>query len=309
MRVAVTGAMGLIGRAVVKSLSCDDISLTCLSRSEVPETTDGVRWLRGDLNNQEIAEELVAGQNIVIHLAHDSTPLTTSMNLISDVQRSLFPSLRLIQAIAASGNKPHVIYLSSGGALYGCTAGNDSTPFREIDACAPVMSYGIQKITTERYLHNAAENNILRATILRVSNAYGELLPSERMQGLIGTSISRVLQGQPLRLIGDPQNVRDFVHINDIVIALRKTLQLTSDFEIINIGSGEGHSVFEVLKIISQIAGCKAPMLSEEVAGSKLLPNWCVLDVSKARNLLGWEAHITLNDGIAAMFAKARAHF
>jgi UDP-glucose 4-epimerase len=303
MRVAITGAMGLIGRAVIEKLTCDDISLTCLSRREIPTSSARVRWLQGDLNEEGLAEMLVANQDVIIHLAHDSTPLSATSNLILDDQRSLFPTLKLIQAIAASKTNPHVIYLSSGGAIYG-DGDRTKRPSLETNLCEPVMAYGIQKLTIERYLHSATRSGILRATILRVSNAYGTLLPQDRMQGLIGTSIARVIAGKSLRLIGNPNNIRDYVHISDIASAVKGTFQLTNDFEIINIGSGVGHSVADVLKLISKIGGVNTSIQIEEIGGSELLPSWCVLDINKAHRLLGWYIQTPLHEGISKMFEK-----
>ena len=87
---------------------------------------------------------------------------------------------------------------------------------------------------------------------------------------------------------------------------MRKALNLVCDFDIINIGSGIGCSVIDVLELISRVSGNSVPILREEVAGSGLLPSWCVLDVSKAQSILGWEANVSLEDGIAAMFTKAK---
>lgn len=298
MRIAVTGASGLIGRAVVERLTSEGFSLTCLARRELPETTGNIKWLRGDLSNEEVAEALVENHDVVIHLAHDSAPLTATSDLIADLQAGLLPSLRLIHAAIKSAHAPHIIYISSGGAVYG-EAACANRPNLETDKCEPVMAYGIQKLAIERYLHGAAKSGALRATVLRVSNAYGALLDPNRMQGIIGTSISRVIEGKPLRLIGNPHNIRDYVHISDIAAAVNSSLQLTGDFEIVNIGSGVGHSVLDVLKKITQIGGNASPIEIEEVAGSNLLPSWCVLDVNKARELLGWEACITLDEGIS----------
>ena len=304
MRIAVTGAQGLIGQAVIKLLSSEGVTLTCLSRRDLPISPENITWLSGDLNERDVAEKIISDHDVIIHLAHESIPLTASGDLINDAQRSLYPSLQLIQAAARLGNKPYIIYLSSGGAVYGSGSGT-SRPFYEADICAPIMIYGIQKHTIERYLHNAAENGILSTTILRVSNAYGALLPSERMQGLIGTSVSRIIEGKTLRLIGNPNNVRDYVHITDIAKAIQKSLVLGSNYEIINIGSGVGHSVQKMLELIIQISGYKTSVISEEVSGSNLLPDWCVLDVSKARRVLNWEPQVTLEQGITAMFSMA----
>jgi UDP-glucose 4-epimerase len=62
----------------------------------------------------------------------------------------------------------------------------DKSSYRETDPCAPVSSYGIQKLAAEEYLRLAARKGHLTATVLRVGNAYGTLLPHHRMQGLIG---------------------------------------------------------------------------------------------------------------------------
>ncbi len=200
-----------------------------------------------------------------------------------------------------STHVPHIIYVSSGGAIYGEATCVDQ-PNLETDRCEPIMAYGIQKLAIERYFHSAAKSGALRSTILRVSNAYGAMLDPNRKQGIIGTSISRAIAGKPLRLIGNPYNVRDYVHINDIATAVSHSLKLTGDFEIFNIGSGVGHSVLEVLQIISQKGGNIFPLEIEEVVGSNLLPSWCVLDVNKARYQMGWEAHISLDAGINYMF-------
>jgi UDP-glucose 4-epimerase len=302
MRVAVTGASGLIGRAVVERLASEGVSLTCLSRREHLESPNGIKWLIGDLSTGGVAESLVENQDVIIHLAHDSTPLTATTNLVEGLQSGLFPTLRLISAAMKSAHAPHIIYVSSGGAVYG-EAACVNRPNRETDRCEPIMAYGIQKFAIERYLHSAAKSGALRSTVLRVSNAYGALLNPNRLQGIIGTSISRVMEGKALRLIGSPHNVRDYVHISDIATAVNSSLQLTGNFEIINIGSGVGHSVLEVLKKIIQIGGNATSIEIEEVAGSNLLPSWCVLDVNKVRDLLDWKACITLDEGISLMFA------
>jgi len=303
MRIAVTGATGLIGRTVVERLVGAGVALTCLARHGVPQTTAGIKWLQGDLNKEGVAERVVANQDVIIHLAHDSTPLTATSDLIADVQSGIFPTLRLLCAAMHADHVPHIIYVSSGGAVYGEAACPDRLS-RETDNCAPVMVYGIQKLMIERYLHGAARNGALRATVLRVSNAYGALLDPDRMQGLIGTSVSRIMAGKSLRLIGNPRNVRDYVHVHDIAAAILKSFRLASDFEIINIGSGVGHTVLEVLRKISQLGGNDSPIEITEVVGSDLLPSWCVLDVNKARELLDWEAGISLDEGISLMFAN-----
>lgn len=306
MKIAITGASGLIGQRIVEELSGGDFRLTCLSRREQADSRNGVRWLTGDLAVDGVAEQILDDQDVVVHLAHETTPLSVAADPISGLQAGISPTLKLIGAAKKCARAPHIIYLSSGGAIYGESV-VAKQPSRETDRCEPLTEYGIQKLVIERYLHSAAMAGGLRCTVLRVSNAYGALLNPNRMQGLIGTSVARILQGQPLRLIGNPDNVRDYVHVTDIASAVRLALQHSGAFGIFNVGSGMGYSVLEVLDMISRIGGSDSPVEVQEVRGSNLLASRNVLDITKARAELGWSPTISLEAGIHAMFAVESA--
>ncbi len=89
MRVTVTGASGLIGCAVVERLAGEGVSLSCLSRRELPESSNSIKWLKGDLNKEGVAESLVEDHDVIIHLAHDSTPLSATTDLVAGLQSGL----------------------------------------------------------------------------------------------------------------------------------------------------------------------------------------------------------------------------
>ena len=306
MKIAITGASGLIGQRIVEELSGGDFRLTCLSRREQADSRNGVKWLTGDLAVDGVAERILDDQDVVVHLAHETTPLSVAADPISGLQSGISPTLKLIGAARKYARAPHIIYLSSGGAIYGESV-VAKQPSRETDRCEPLTEYGIQKLVIERYLHSAAMAGGPRCTVLRVSNAYGALLNPNRMQGLIGTSVARILQGQPLRLIGNPDNVRDYVHVTDIASAVRLALQHSDAFGIFNVGSGLGYTVLEVLDMISRIRGSDSPVEVQEVRGSNLLASRNVLDITKARAELGWSPTISLEAGIHAMFTVESA--
>lgn len=306
MNIAITGASGLIGQRIVEELSGDDFRLTCLSRRERANSRNVIKWLTGDLAVDGVAERILDDQDMVVHVAHETTPLSVAADPVSGLNASIAPTLKLISAAKKCTRSPHIIYLSSGGAIYGESV-VAKRPSRETDRCEPLTEYGIQKLVIERYLHSAAMAGGPRCTVLRVSNAYGGLLNPNRMQGLIGTSVARVLQGLPLRLIGNPDNVRDYVHVADIASAVRLALQHSCTFGIFNVGSGMGHSVLEVLDMISRIGGSDPPVEVQEVHGSNLLASRNVLDITKARAELGWSPTISLEAGIHGMFTVESA--
>jgi UDP-glucose 4-epimerase len=305
MRIAITGAAGLIGSAAQTALrQAGEHQLTLLYRNTLPDNSAQENCIKGDLSDGAVCDALVNGQDVIMHLAHESTPLMRGKDLVADAVVNLLPSLQLIQAIEKTGRCPHVIYISSGGAVYGSTL--DHHPSKEEDPCTPSLIYGIQKLAIEHYLHAAAEKGILRATILRVANAYGALLPPLRMQGLIGTAVSRATMGLPLRLLGNPENIRDYVHVSDVAQALVLALKNPAPFDIFNIGSGKKTSVMEILALIRTISGSDLPIQSEELPENQTLPDCCLLDISKAEQKLGWRAQIHLEEGIRAMFSNQK---
>ena len=212
----------------------------------------------------------------------------------------------MIQAIKGSGTRPHLIYFSSGGAVYGANGGK--VPFRECDGCQPISSYGVQKLAGEHYLRLAALRGILTATVLRVGNAYGTLLPSQRLQGLIGVAVNNLVNDKPLRIFGNPNNVRDYVHLDDVARMCEMAICPRDAFAIYNVGSGIGHSVRAVLHIVAECFGAEIPdqnLSNLEGAGSLL--EWVVLDISKSRRELNWVPAIDLRTGVARLIDEARS--
>lgn len=300
MKVAITGASGLLGTALLTHLrQRPQYELTAFSR--MPRASNDVRWIAGDLANFQDCQKVVRDADAVVHLAHDGWPLSSGRDLVREARESLLPTLTLVQAVRQCRTPPRFIYPSSGGAVYGATT--DNRPFTEDDPCRPSTSYGIRKLTIEHYLRVAAYQNELSAVILRISNAYGQPLPPERTQGLIGTTIARIAAGLPLRIIGNPHNVRDYVHVTDICTAVEKALGHEPAFSVLNIGSGDGHSVFEVLETIERIWG--RPVDRAEVTDPPAgLQAYCVLDTQRAAVCLQWKPRMSLQDGIAQMLSQ-----
>jgi UDP-glucose 4-epimerase len=181
----------------------------------------------------------------------------------------------------------------------------DRVPFRETDPVAPFCSYGIQKLAAEQYLRVAAERGILTATVLRVGNAYGTLLPQHRMQGLIGVAVSSVAHGRRIRVFGDQENVRDYVHLRDLCSMAWLAARPREPFTVVNVSSGEGHSVREILAIIAECHDRPVRIdVMEEAACSSRLPAWVVLNIDKARREFGWTPGVSIQSGIAEMLSR-----
>ncbi|MFH0997448.1 MAG: NAD-dependent epimerase/dehydratase family protein [Pseudomonadota bacterium] len=306
IRVAITGAKGLIGRALIAFLVQEDkVAVTALTRNLSPDEPiktgypDGIQWIQGDLNSLSDCDALVEGQNVIIHLAHTNSPLTSDRDMAGDTRLNLIPTLNLLRAIEKAGQKPHFIYPSSGGAIYGNCI--ERIPFAEDHTCRPINSYGIQKLAAEHYIRHSAERSHLTATVLRIANVYGCLLSPVKWQGFIGTALFQTLKDRPVRILGNPENVRDYIHIDDVCRAFIQCLEKRNRFDIFNIGTGIGTSVEGVLNHIERILDRPLKRIQEDYEGAAHLPPWGVLDVTKARRDLGWSAQISLPEGILKM--------
>jgi UDP-glucose 4-epimerase len=190
-----------------------------------------------------------------------------------------------------------VVFPSSGGTVYGMAGGAE--PFTEDASTEPVSSYGITKLTIEKYLALYRHMHGIDYRILRISNAYGEGQQPDRPQGLIGVVLQRLMVGRGITVWGDGSTVRDYVYAADVADAFvragRSQLR-PEESRIFNIGSGEGHSVRQVLSLIEEVTGQRpevtyAPARACDVARA-------VLSSRRAGAVLGWSSQVSLREGI-----------
>jgi UDP-glucose 4-epimerase len=183
--IGITGASGMIGSKLLPHLSkvFPESRFKCLVRSlPLKATSPMTDWLQGDLMSEPDCVEFVAGLDVLIHLAQANSPALSDRHWPSDMQCNLISSLNLLQALRAHGKPCHLVFASSGGAIYG--AGPvDRPPFDEDATCQPVSPYGIQKQAVENYIRLAVLQGGMSATILRISNAYGVSLPWKNGRG------------------------------------------------------------------------------------------------------------------------------
>jgi UDP-glucose 4-epimerase len=307
MRIGVTGASGLVGSHFLRHLATrPDLEITALGRSvrKPTEARPNVRWMVGDLASSADCTRFAADLDAIVHLAHVNVPLTSNRDLPADVAANLVPTLTLLQAIRAEGGCPHVVYASSGGALY--RPSSDGTSLTEDSPLEPRTSYGIGKATTETYLRMATAESWVTASSLRIGNAYGSVLPRERLQGFIGVAIHEIAAERPVRLFGDPDNVRDYVHLSDVARAFELALHPHAAWSVYNIGSGVGTSVRQLLDLFRSIGA--AEVLVEEDASEQAeaarLPAWAVLDCTRAHAELGWTAQVALATGVRELWGS-----
>lgn len=295
MRVLLTGGNGFIGSHAVVALRSMGHQVTVLDIGEQRPDLDweGVGYVRGSFLDEAVLDDVLPGMECVVHAASTSVPSTSMTEPVRDVEQNLVGTLRVIQGMVRS-RVPRIVYLSSGGTVYG-VSGSDTVD--ESQPCQPISGYGIVKLACEHYLRVFSKVHGFSALALRPSNPYGPRQAGSGVQGLVGTVIYRLRHGMPIDIRGDGSAVRDYVYVADVARAV--AMAVTSPAEgAMNIGSGIGLSVRDVIETVANVMGVSA-RLNFGPASPADVPR-IVLDCARAKAELGWVPEMDFDAGIRA---------
>jgi UDP-glucose 4-epimerase len=306
VRVAVLGGGGFIGSAVADRLLEDGHELRILERPRVEPyrtflASEKVEWLAGDLMNVHDAGSAIAGVDVVLHLVSTTIPASSKDDPVFDIVSNLVSSVQLLNLMLA-GNVRKIVFISSGGTVYGKP---DYLPIDERHPTDPCVPYGITKLAIEKYLLMFQQIYGIRAGILRVTNPFGARQRPETGQGVISTFLSRALRDQPLDIWGDGSVVRDYIYISDVAEAFARAADYDGKHSVFNISSGVGVSLHEVIGLVEQVLGRK--VARHYHAGRPFDVPVSILDNTLARQELGWEPRVKLAEGIAKTAEWMRA--
>lgn len=294
MRILVLGGTGFIGSHIVDELLNHGHYVRVLDRTlkyKQGNFPSQVEYIESDFSNYFVILEALTDIDIVMHLVSSTVPGTSNLNPIADIQANLVNSVELFKAMIQA-NVKRIIYFSSGGTVYG---NPEKMPISEDAPTHPISSYGITKLAIENYLHMFQELYGLKPAILRVSNPYGPRQGHLGSQGVIGTFLKRVMQGQSITIWGDGSIIRDYIYIADVVSAC--TALINSDITgVFNLGSGDGYSLLEIVSEIEVCTDKRAETIFESKRGFDVKK--IVLDTSLAQEKLNWIPKYSLSDGI-----------
>lgn len=176
----------------------------------------------------------------------------------------------------------------------------------------PISLYGINKLTSEKYLLIYYKNFGIRSTISRITNPYG---PRQQIKhskySLVGWFISQAMKNRTMQIFGSGKQKRDYIYIDDIINAIiQLTKKENSSGEIFNVGSGKSTEFREMVKKIIKIVGKgKIKFVDWPDNYEKIETGDIQIDTSKIFKHTGWKAKIDLEDGIKRTFEFYSKYF
>ncbi len=217
--------------------------------------------------------------NIVFHLVSTMIPGSSLPHFQNEMNDILMPSMNIMELCAERDIK--FVYFSSGGTIYG---NSTSTEHKETDDREPISYYGLSKDLMEDIILFEYRRSNLNYLIVRPSNPYGPGQNIYGRQGLIAVSIGKILKNAPLRVWGDGNSVRDYIYIDDLADAIFQLTDKKVSCESVNIGSGIGYSVNEIIRILDIILNKEVKVEYVESRGIDV--DSMILDCTKLKKLI-----------------------
>ena len=302
MRVMVTGGAGFVGSHMVDRLLArgDDVLVVDdLSTGSASNLPPGVDLEEMDVASPRLLDVASAWRpEAVSHAAaQPSVPVSMSDPLL-DAHTNVMGGLNVLKAAMEAG-AAQVVYVNTGGALYGEP---DYLPCDEDHPQRPLSPYGLSKLTMERYFRLMLPPPVT-LKVLRLANVYGPRQSAEGESGVISIFIRRMLRGEPVTIDGDGLQTRDFVYVGDVAAAHELVIDYPEPLTA-NIGTGSGVSVNELFEVIADLTGYeRSPQLGPPRLGDV---KHVVLEVTRARERLGWTATTSLAGGLRKTVAAMR---
>ncbi len=305
MKCTVFGGGGFIGSTIVDRLLAEGHAVKVFERPRVApyrlfRAAEAVEWVTGDLSSANDVRQAVNGAEVILHLVSTTLPKSSNDDPVYDVQSNLVSSLLILDAMI-SAKTPRIVFISSGGTVYGTPR---YLPIDENHPTNPRVSYGIVKLAIEKYLLLYEQLHGIKSICLRVTNPYGERQRIETAQGAVGVFIHRALKGAPIEIWGNGTVTRDYLHVSDVAEAFLKAIQYSGPHSVFNISSGIGTSLNELTDLIGACLGTDVE--KNYLPGRSFDVQTSVLSHQLAQEQLGWRPEISMKEGVARTAAWAR---
>lgn len=308
MKALVTGGAGFIGSNLVDALldRGDDVvvldNLATGRRSNLDSAISrGARLVVEDIRDAGLVGSLLDQERpeVVFHLAAQMDVRVSAAKPVYDAEVNVIGTINMLEAARLSGAR-RLVFASTGGAIYGETDVLPTPEGTEINSEAP---YGQAKYSAEGYCDLWGRLHGLSAVSLRFGNVYGPRQDPLGEAGVVAIFCGKLRDRDQPTVFGDGLQTRDYIYVDEVVSAalIASANEATGPF---NVGMGKESSVLDLVDVLGRL-GREMGMISP---GDRFEPQFApprpgevqrsALDPRKARETLGFEARIELEDGM-----------
>lgn len=301
MRVLVTGGAGFVGSHTVKALlnAGDEVLVVDnLSKGHViPE--EPALWLEADIFSETFESAYRTFRpEAVIHLAAQVDVQTSWECPTLDLKQNTESTVRLLELNRAYG--PAKFVYASSAAVYGVSSGR----LTEQSPVMPCSPYGLSKRFSEEYITLWGTRWEIPWLVLRYSNVYGFYPKDANPIGVCRIFSRNLNEGYPLFVYGSGDQTRDFVSVYDVAQANVQACHSELQSEMINISSGIGHSILDVIRYLAE-ASAKTPEITFITEGDAGV-EYSVLSPDRANTFLRWNPQWSLSEGLQDLWKRTR---
>ncbi len=306
MDCVVTGGAGFIGSNLVDALLARGDRVTVIDNLASGKRVNlegalayGAELKVADVSDAvAIAEIFAAAQpDVVFHLGAQIDVRLSVTDPAADANVNVLGTIAVLEAARMAGTG-RFVNSSTGGGLYGDA---DVLPTPEDHPIRPLAPYGQSKLSAEEYCTLYSRLHGLSTISLRYGNVYGPRQDVHGEAGVVAIFCGCLIDNRAPTVFGDGRQTRDWVDVADVVRAnlLAADSTLTSP---VNIGHGRETAVLDLIDALNDVSGgaMPEPRFVPERPGE--VRRSC-LDVTRARRDLGWEAEVSLRDGLRTILA------
>jgi UDP-glucose 4-epimerase len=255
MNILVTGGAGFIGSQMAKRHLADGhrvVIVDNLSTGKRERLPADARLVVADIADTDLAPLL--SEEKIEFVSHHAAQIDLRHSVsdpIGDARSNIIGSLRLLEACRASGVR-HVLFASTGGALYGEPEGGRPAP--ESHPTNPISPYGCAKLSIEKYLYYYRVVHGFQTQVFRYANVYGPWQDGTGEAGVVAIFSEAMLANRTVKINGDGEQTRDYVFVGDLVEA--EALAAASDKAgVWNLGTGVETSVNTLFGMLAKQYG------------------------------------------------------
>ena len=288
MRVLILGAAGFVGRNILNGLKDSDLELTS---SDIIDLESATQHSKLDITSLDDTKKVMENVDVVVHLAVHS--LTASFkDILMNAKVNIIGTLNILEAARLSNVRK--LIFTSASSIIGKV---NYSPVDEGHPCTPKTPYAITKLAAEHYLQIYQDLYGINYVVIRFFNIYGPY----QNEGLIPILHKRLTLKQAIDVYGSGSQIRDYVFIKDVVPFFYKAIKndLIKNV-LVNMGTGKGVSVTELISIASKILGVK-PVINNLPSRKGEIDNY-VADTKQLQSVFGNVPSTTLEEGLKETF-------